>query len=75
MQTHQGGNMNRETKYQTVSDIAKNPKYPFTEPMLRHHLLHRHKNGLNKAVSKTGKRLVIRSDLFDAWIENQLGRQ
>ena len=35
----------------------------------RHLLLFRHKNGLGTAVRKIGKRLLVRSDLFDQWIE------
>jgi hypothetical protein len=35
--------------------------------------MYRHKNGLEVAVRKIGKRLFLRIDLFDAWIEKQAG--
>jgi hypothetical protein len=41
---------------------------------IRHLLLFRHRNGLQEAVRKVGKRLVLRMDLFDQWIENQASR-
>ncbi len=65
--------MNDTFKFQSVMQIAENPKYPFTLPMLRHYLLHRHKNGLGMATRQIGKRIFIRMDLFDAWIEQQQG--
>ena len=62
---------NNEIQDSSVEQVAENPKYPFTESQLRHYLLHRHKNGLASAVRKIGKRLYIRVDLFDSWIEAQ----
>ena len=52
--------------------IIKSEKYPFTAGQLRHFLLYRKKNGLAKCVRKIGKGLVIRMDLFDQWIEEQI---
>lgn len=63
--------MNDNIKYVSTKQIVDDPKYPFTMPMIRHYLLNRHKNGLEKAVRKIGKRLFIRIDLLDSWIENQ----
>jgi len=57
-------------KYWTISQIAKSDLYPFTLAQMRHHLLIRDINGLEKAVRKIGKRLIIRMDLFDKWIES-----
>ncbi len=62
---------NREIQYGSVEQVAENPKYPFTESQIRYHLLHRNKNGLATAVRKIGKRLYLRLDLFEAWIESQ----
>lgn len=61
-------------QYLTVKQIIESNCYPFTAGQLRHYLMHRHKNGLNAAVRKIGKRLFIRTDLFNAWIEKQGGR-
>lgn len=58
-----------DIRYLSITQIVEDPKYPFTLPMMRHYLLHRHKNGLSTAIYKVGKRLFLRSDLFDAWIE------
>lgn len=66
--------MNDSFKYLSTEQVVKNGKYPFTMPMIRHYLLHRHSNGLQHAVRKIGKRLFIRMDLFDDWIEKQGGR-
>lgn len=58
-------------RYCTPQQIVSNGQFPFTIGQLRHLLLHRHKNGLNKVVRKVGKRIVFRMDLFNAWIESQ----
>ena len=60
-------------EYVSLKQIADNSKYPFTMGQLRHYMMHRHKNGLDSAVRKIGKRLFLRMDLFDAWIEKQAG--
>lgn len=60
-----------QSAYRSIAQIAEDPNYPFTTAMLRHYLLHRHRNGLEKAVRKVGKRLFLRMDLFDKWIEDQ----
>ncbi len=54
-----------------AKEIPASEKYPFKIGQVRHFLLNRHKNGLAKAVRKIGKRLYVRVDLFDAWIEAQ----
>lgn len=65
--------MDDKVRYQSIRQIAENPKYPFTLPMMRHYLLHRHSNGLASATRKIGKRIFIRMDLFDQWIEKKGG--
>jgi len=67
--------MNDDVKYVSTKQIVDDPKYPFTMPMMRHYLLHRHTNGLEKAVRKIGKRLFLRVDLFDSWIESQAAKE
>jgi len=57
--------------YWSTKQIVKSGKYPFTMGQMRHLLLHRHRNGLQNAVRKIGKGLVLRIDIFDAWIEAQ----
>ena len=62
---------NNEIQYAAVEQVVENPKYPFSESQIRHYLLHRHRNGLSSAIRKIGKRLYIRLDLFEKWIESQ----
>lgn len=62
-----------EFQYLTTKQIADSDCYPFTEGQIRHYLLIRHRNGLDKAVRKIGKRLYLRRDLFESWIESNQG--
>jgi hypothetical protein len=57
-------------EYWSPRQIVVSGKYPFTMGQIRHFLLYRHRNGLQDAVRKVGKRLVLRIDLFDLWIES-----
>ncbi|HEY4831666.1 MAG TPA: hypothetical protein VIH61_03800 [Waddliaceae bacterium] len=61
-------------EYWSPQKIVDSGKYPFTMGQMRHLLLYRHRNGLQTAVRKIGKRLVVRIDLFDAWIESQTSK-
>jgi hypothetical protein len=63
--------MDETIKYLSTQQIEESPSYPFTRGQIRHFLLNRHKNGLKKAVRRIGKRLYIRQDLFEQWIEEQ----
>ena len=56
-------------EYWTTQQVTSSKKYPFSKGQFQHLLLHRHKNGLNTAVRKVGKRLLVRIDLLDQWIE------
>jgi hypothetical protein len=63
-------------EYWSPQQIVSSGNYPFTMGQIRHFLLHRHRNGLQSSVRKIGKRLVLRMDLFEQWIEsNQGGNQ
>lgn len=48
-----------------ASAIDLNEEFP--------NLIMRHRNGLEAAVRKIGKRLYIRKDIFDSWIKKQAG--
>lgn len=56
-------------QYLTLKQIAD--RYPFTPGQIRHFLTMRHRNGLENAIRKIGKRVYIRLDLFQSWIESQ----
>lgn len=58
-----------EIRYCSVQQVIEDKKYPFTMGMLRSLLINREKNGLTCCVRKIGKRLYIRMDLFDNWID------
>ena len=58
--------MDDQFVYLSAQQIVDNPRYPFTMGQLRHFLLKRHKNGLEKSVRRIGKRLYFRQDRFKA---------
>lgn len=60
-----------EHRYLSVKQIIESNLYPFTAGQLRHYLIKRHGNGLKTVVRKIGKRLYLRQDLFELWIEEQ----
>lgn len=62
---------NEHYRYCTVKQIASDPSFCFSVPMLRYYILHAHRNGLGKAIRRIGKKVVIRRDLFVAWLEKQ----
>ena len=61
-------------EYQSPQQVVASGKYPFTMGQIRHLLLYRHRNGLQEAVRKVGKRLMLRIDLFNQWIESQVSK-
>jgi len=63
--------MSENYMYLNVKQIIENSKYPFTKGQINYFLLNRHKNGLEEAIRKIGKRIYFRIDLFDLWIEKQ----
>jgi len=58
-------------EYWSPQQIVSSGKYPFTMGQVRHLLLYRHRNGLQDVVRKVGKRLVLRLDLFNEWIDSK----
>ena len=63
--------MHNNHQYWSPQQIVASGKYPFSMGQIRHLLLYRHRNGLQDSVRKIGKRLVLRMDLFDLWIDQQ----
>lgn len=64
-----------EKKYCTVKQIVANDSFCFTKGMLRYYILHAHKNGLIDAIRRVGRKVLIRQDLFVAWIEKQSAKR
>lgn len=60
--------------YLTPKQIVSCGQYPFSIGQIRHYLIMRHKNGLEKAVRKIGKRIYLKRDLFEQWIDSQIAR-
>ena len=58
-------------KYCTVKQISSDPTFCFSIPMLRYYILHAHRNGLSAALRRIGKKVLVRRDLFVAWLEKQ----
>lgn len=58
-------------KYVTVREVASDPAFCFTVPMMRYYILNAHRNGLKAAIRRIGKKVLIRRDLFIQWIEEQ----
>ncbi len=56
-------------EYLTVKQITQ--LYPFSLGQIRHFLQFRHRNSLQKAVLKVGKRLILRRDLWEYWLNEQ----
>lgn len=63
--------MDDKVKYLSIKQIVDSEDYPFSLGQIRHYLTMRHRNGLDKAVRKIGKRIFLRKDSLDAWIESQ----
>jgi len=59
-------------KYVSIDDIVNDSKYPFTKRQLRHFVFCRKENGLATSIRKIGRRIFIRQDLFDEWLENHV---
>jgi len=59
-------------KYVSINNIVENDKYPFTKGQIQHFITKRKDNGLSSSVRKIGRRIYIREDLFDEWIESHL---
>jgi len=57
-------------EYLNVKELIN--KYPFTMGQIRMFLIDRKTNGFSKCVRKIGRRIYIRVDLFEEWIESQL---
>ena len=60
--------------YVTVRQIAEDPSFCFTVPMLRYYILNAHKNGLAPALRRIGRKIVVRKDLWVRWLEEQSAR-
>ena len=59
-----------DTEWLTVEDVIAS--YPFSRGVFRLMLFKRDSNGLSIAVRKIGKKIYLRKDLLDKWIDDQV---
>jgi hypothetical protein len=62
-------------EYISPKQITTCGRYPFSLAQVRHFLLFRHRNGLASAIRKVGKRILLRADLWEAWLEGQISKK
>lgn len=56
--------------YLTVKQMAA--KHPaFSESSLRYHIFNEEKNGIDKAIKRVGRKILINENSFFEWLENQ----
>jgi len=59
-------------KYMSIDDVANDPKYPFSKGQVRHLVAKRKINGLATSIRKIGRRVYIREDLLDIWMDSHI---
>jgi hypothetical protein len=58
--------------YLTVKQMAA--KHPaFSEASLRYHIFNETKNGIDKAIKRVGRKILIDENLFFDWLDGQEG--
>lgn len=56
--------------YLTVKQMAA--KHPaFSEASLRYHIFNETKNGIDRAIKRVGRKILINEERFFEWLENQ----
>ena len=56
----------------TVKQMAEKHK-AFSEASLRYHIFHEEANGLSKALTRLGRKILINEELFFNWLDDQSG--
>ena len=56
----------------SIKQIGKDDKYPFSKGQLTSLLAKRKENGLYKAVCQVGRRIYLKENLFDFWLDSHL---
>jgi len=59
-------------KYLSVDTLAAYDKYPFSKGQIKSFLRQRKENGLDEAVIQLGRRIYLKEDLFDKWLDSFL---
>lgn len=65
-----GRSVSKDELWCYANDIVKFERYPFDKSALQWLMRHRHKNGLDKVVQRRDRRLLIRLDLFEDWLNS-----
>jgi len=58
-------------EFMTVKQFVNSKKYPITMGKMRLLLSKRDENGLSFAIRRFGKKILIRPDLFEQWLDSQ----
>lgn len=56
--------------YLTVKQMAAKHQI-FSENSLRYHIFHEKSNGLDIAIRRVGRKILLNEDAFFEWVENQ----
>jgi hypothetical protein len=58
--------------YLTVKQMAAKHS-AFSEASLRYHIFHETKNGIDKAIKRVGRKILINEERFFEWLDGQNG--
>lgn len=58
--------------YLTVKQMAARHQ-AFSEASLRYHIFNEKKNGIDKAIKRVGRKILINEQRFFDWLEGQTG--
>ena len=58
-------------QFMTIKQFIESKKYPISMGKMRKLLAKREDNGFNFVVRRMGKKLLIRPDLFEQWLDMQ----
>lgn len=67
MTTTQHNTRAKNLRLATVGEIAES--YPFTEPALRALIFRARWNGLDRAILRVGRRVLIDLEAFEEWLD------
>jgi uncharacterized protein (DUF927 family) len=54
----------------TIKRLVQDPQWPFSEGSMRYWLFHAKENGLQHAVKRLGKKVLIHKGRLLEWLEN-----
>lgn len=64
-----------ECPWASVKKLGEDPEWPFSEASLRYMLFHSKETGMEKAVKRIGKKILIHKGKLLEWLENYQERK